>query len=224
MRASLFGVVGCTVFGMASLSAVEPLASRDAELCLGLRANCVTPAATSVHDRSPRCAIQALPVEQLLRRWETASAKQAAWSDRDREWLRRQAGPELSAHALDLVLKLTQPITVVALEGDFVWQVTSTTATTSVLSATPRDEATQLFCTELHIELDAVGGLPKAVDVVHRTGRQRLVIRPAAVVTARYEVEQTAEDPLPPSPSTSGNGALIRFAAGTLEIDFDNPF
>jgi hypothetical protein len=207
------------VHAQATQSAVVPRpAPIEHDPCQSPRAACVLPAAHCVNDDLPRCPSANEPVAALLRRWETASANQPAWSPRDREWLRRQSGDNLSAHALDLVVRLTQPVTVAALRREFDWQLTPADDAGIVLAATPRDDAARLFCSELHIELDAGTSRPRAVDVIHRGGRQRLVIQPEVVLTAHVVVESDEDFDVPPSPSTTGAGPLIRFATGPIEI------
>jgi hypothetical protein len=211
-----------TVNGQATQSAVLPSLDREEyDPCRMPAAHCVSPAARCVQDAMPRCPSSMDPVMELLRRWEAASAGQPAWSARDREWLRRQTGDDLSAHALDLVVRLTQPVAVPVLLHDFDWQFTPSQSTGAVLSAAPRDEAARLFCSELQIELDATTGRLRAVDIVHRATRRHLVIQSEITLAANVSVETDDDSNLPPSPTPVGAAPLIRFAAGAIEIEVE---
>jgi len=210
--------LAATIEAGAALSAVRtsPVPGED-DPCQLPRALCVSPAPHCVTDHLPRCPSDAGQISAILRRWEAASAGHPAWTARDREWLRRQAGGNLSAHALELVLNLTQPVSASSLRRDFVWQISDSADSIIRLSATPRDDAARLFCSELQIGLD-VTGKPRAVDVVHRAGKQHLVIQPDVVLLA-HAVFETDDDALPPSPSSNGSAPLIRFASGRIEVD-----
>lgn len=206
----------------ATQSAVLPAAhQQDDDPCLLPRALCVLPIAHCVQDSLPRCGGETGAITTLLRRWEAVAANHPAWSARDREWLRRQAGHHLSAHALDLVVRLTQSVTATALLRDFEWQLTPSDDAAILLSAIPRDEATRLFCSELQIELDAITGQLRAVDVLHRTVKHHLVIQPEVTLAANFAVEADDDGDLPPSPSAAESTPLIRFAAGTIEVEVE---
>lgn len=213
--------VAASVPAGATHSPVVPMVSSwEDDPCLVPRALCNRPSPQCVRDNVPRCSRDSQQLSAILQNWSTASAGQPRWTERDREWLHRQAGGNLSAHALDLVLKLTQPVNVSALMADFNWRVLASDEPMRVLSATPREETARLFCSELQVELDATGR-PRTVEVVHRAGRNRLVIH-RDVVLANAVIDVGSGD-LPPSPSSTAAAPLIRFAAGVIEVERDVP-
>jgi len=185
--------------------------------CDAPRASCLRPAAHRVLPPPPRCATLSAPsVHEVLAHWEAASAQRPLRSEREREWLRRQAGDRLSAHALDLVWRLTQPVTVQALQDEFDWQLTSRDAATTItLSATPRDDTTQLFCRELQVEFDPARGAPVSVHVVPRRAQRAVGTASGTVMTADF-VTVDEELALPPSPSRT---SVVRLASGVVEFE-----
>ena len=211
--------VAASVPAGATHSAAPVVPSWEDDPCLTPRALCNRPAPQCVRDDVPRCSRDSQQLLAILQSWSTASAGQPAWTDRDREWLHRQAGGDLSAHALDLVLKLTQPVNASALMADFDWRILASNVPMLLLSATPREETARLFCSELQIELDATGR-PRTVEVVHRAGRKRLLIQ-RDVVLANAVVEVDGD--LPPSPSSTAYTPLVRFAAELIEVEREAP-
>src|SRR5581483_6861862 len=158
------------------------------------------------------CATPPGSLRDLLARWETASARQPRSSSRQREWLERLAGEQLSAHVIDLLTKLTQPVNTAALQQDFAWKVQFSGNAGIALSATPRDDDVRLFCRELEIVFDRQHGIPAVIRVYSRTNGQLAEIDHSGVTTVSFTVDEP-ELTIPPSPTSAATPA-IRFAAG----------
>jgi len=194
-------------------ASVVPASRTDSSDECPPRAKCVTPSASTIREL-PRSSSTNPSVKDFLRTWENASASHTAWTAREREWLRRRAGETLSAHAFELVLRLTEPVMAKSLEQDFEWSIASTTESVTTVTAIPRDDATRLFCRALQIDLDHARGVPVAIRMTGRNGQQPVLIERELVVPASFS--DSAE--VPPSPTATASTSVIRFAAGESEV------
>jgi hypothetical protein len=141
---------------------------------------------------------------ERLAAWEQSSASLPVLSERDRTWLLRRNEPELSAHAVELLVRLLEPVRHDGALGEFDWSLTE-----SGLLGTPRDDATRLFCPRVQVGLDRHTGLPATMQLAGRDGQWIAVklpepMEPAATIAlAGFQTAAEASDDaaLPPSPA-----------------------
>jgi hypothetical protein len=153
----------------------------------------------AVRDAGP-----AFTVATRLAAWVRSSANLPVLSERDRTWLLRRNEPELSAHAVELLVRLLEPVRPDGALAEFEWSLTE-----SGLLGTPRDDATRLFCPRVQVGLDRHTGLPATLQIAGRDGQWIAVklpepMEPAATIAlAGYQTEAESPDDaaLPPSPA-----------------------
>lgn len=198
--------------------------------CESPRATCSAPQATQVMLVSNVVFVEESPesaplVDSLLEIWERQSRERAPISDRDRRWVERMSQPNLSAHALDLALPLSGPVTMSDLQQRFAWKLESSSRNESRLVAVPLDETQRLFCPALKITLSRSPASLIAMEVSDKSSNWVPVLLPPANEQASRNSAEQIERGLPPSPSPVARAVsvpLIRFAAGIVEIE-DGP-
>ncbi len=157
---------------------------------------------------------------QLLQDWAVASRSLLPVSERDVAWMLRMNAPALSAHVIDLVAELLGPVDPVRLQRDYSWVVERQGDFGVWLVAVPQDDTVRLFCSKLRIGLTRFSEIA-ALTVSDRNGEWQIVSLPAPV--ERPLLVEIDFDGVPPSPrpAPGAQAPLIRFAAGTIEIEID---